>query len=89
MNICIVSLLFFIVLLQTQIKAQKIFSTPYSSQADLKVYVVKYESQADLKVFKVDFESQATGNEGLWYFVNNNPGLIKKFSLLIISHKQI
>tara|TARA_B100001063_G_C16645498_1_gene493120 strand:+ start:128 stop:382 length:255 start_codon:yes stop_codon:yes gene_type:complete len=49
--------------------SQKIYSTDYSSQSDIKIFVVDYESQADLKVFKVNYESQATGNEGLWYFV--------------------
>jgi len=33
--------------------AQKVFSTQYSNQAEIKVFVVKYENQADLKVFKV------------------------------------
>jgi hypothetical protein len=41
------------------IKAQKVFSVDYSSQATIKVFVVKYESQCDLKVYKVKYESQA------------------------------
>ena len=49
--------------------SQKIFTTDYPSQSDIKVFVVDYESQSDLKVFKVDYQSQSKGNEGLWYFV--------------------
>ncbi len=52
-----------------QLKAQKVFSVDYVSQADVKVFVVKYESQADLKVFKVDYESQVGQNDGRWFFV--------------------
>ena len=52
--------------------SQKIFTTDYQSQADIKVFVVDYESQSDLKVFKVDYQSQSKGNEGLWYFVKYN-----------------
>ena len=49
--------------------SQKIFTTDYPSQSDIKVFVVDYESQSDLKVFKVDYQSQSTENKGLWYFV--------------------
>ncbi len=52
-----------------QLKAQKVFSVDYPSQAEVKVFVVKYESQADLKVFKVNYESQAGQNDGKWFFV--------------------
>lgn len=45
--------------------SQKIFSTDYPSQSDIKIFVVDYESQSDLKVFKVDYQSQSKGNEGL------------------------
>ena len=34
-----------------------------------KIYTTDYQSQSDLKVFKVDYQSQSKGNEGLWYFV--------------------
>ena len=49
--------------------SQKVFTTDYSSQSDIKVFVVDYESQSDLKVFKLDYQSQSKGNKGLWYFV--------------------
>ena len=52
--------------------SQKIFSSEYESQADVNVFVVDYESQCDLKVYKVDYESQAHGNEGSWFFVQND-----------------
>ena len=58
-----------ILLLPIFVFSQKVFTTDYSSQADIKVFVVDYESQSDLKVFKVDYQSQSKGNEGLWYFV--------------------
>lgn len=49
--------------------AQKIYSTAYENQAQIKVYVTDYSNQADLLVYKVPYENQARGNEGLWYFV--------------------
>jgi hypothetical protein len=55
------------------IKAQKVFSVDYSSQANIKVFVVKYESQCDLKVYKVKYESQADNN-GKWYFTECKSG---------------
>ena len=51
------------------IKAQKIFSVDYASQADIKIYVADYESMSDLSVFKVDYESRAGKNDGNWFFV--------------------
>ena len=39
--------------------AQKVYSTNYEYQADVKVYVVDYEYQADLKIFFVKNEYQA------------------------------
>ena len=48
--------------------SQKIYSTQYEYQADLKVFVVDHEYQADLKVFKVEKEYQSKGNIGLWFF---------------------
>ena len=62
--------LFFLLIFLNKSYSQKVFSTDYASQSDIKVFVVDYESQADLKVFKVDYQSQAKGNEGLWYFVD-------------------
>ena len=52
------------------IKAQKIFSVDYASQADIKIYVADYESKSDLSVFKVDYESRAGNNDGNWFFVD-------------------
>lgn len=50
--------------------SQKIFSSKYSAQADVKIYVVENEGQCDLKVFKVKNSAEARGNKGLWYFVD-------------------
>ena len=62
----------FILLLSTfcvfHLKAQKVFSVDYATQADVKVFVVKYETQADLKVFNVDYDTQAGQNDGKWFF---------------------
>lgn len=52
-------------LIPSLIFSQKVFTTDYQSQSDIKVFVVDYESQSDLKVFKVDYQSQSKGNEGL------------------------
>ncbi len=60
------------------ILSQKIYSTDYSSQSDIKVFVVDYESQSDLKVFKVDYQSQSKGNEGLWFYVKYSSQSDKK-----------
>ena len=48
--------------------SQKIYSSQYEYQADLKVFVVDYEYQSDLKVFKVEKDYQSKGNIGLWFF---------------------
>ena len=50
------------------IHAQKVFSTQYANQAEVKVFVVKFENQADLKVFKVKYKNQSVGNDGKWFF---------------------
>ena len=50
------------------LKAQKVFSVNYESQADVKLFVTQYESQADLLVFVEEYESRANGNEGRWFF---------------------
>jgi len=52
------------------IKAQKVYSVDYASQADVKVFVADYESRADLSVYKVDYESRAGQNDGNWFFVD-------------------
>ncbi|MGB2434491.1 MAG: DUF6150 family protein [Flavobacteriaceae bacterium] len=67
-------------IIHLEVKSQKIFTTDYQSQSDIKVFVVDYESQSDLKVFKVDYQSQSKGNEGLWYFVkypSQSPSLLR------------
>ena len=71
-----------IILFITPIFPQKVYSSQFSSQADVKVFVTDYESQADLKVFKVKYQSEAKGNEGLWFLSNTNHKQIKKFTLL-------
>lgn len=48
---------------------QVLFSTPYESEADLKVFLVKTITQADLLVYRVDNSIQATG-DGLWYLTD-------------------
>lgn len=50
---------FFLIIFGIQSKAQKVFSTEYSSQAKKKIFFVDYESQADLKIFFVKYDSQA------------------------------
>ena len=65
--------------------SQKIFTTDYPSQSDIKVFVVDYESQSDLKVFKVDYQSQSKGlvkNTQTWNTIwNTTPILGKKRTL--------
>lgn len=45
----------FLILISSNLFAQKVFKVQYESQADIKVYSVQYESQADLKVFMVKY----------------------------------
>lgn len=68
----------FFMLIATYSPAQKVFSTAYENQAEVKVFVVKYESQADLKVFKVKYESQAGDNSGKWFFTKYESQASKK-----------
>ena len=65
----------------SQVSAQKVFSTQYANQADVKFYVVQYENQADLKVYKVKYENQAGENNGKWFFTQY-PNQAKKKSIL-------
>jgi len=64
------NILFILLFITLKTYSQKVFSTEYSNQSDIKVYVVDYENQSDLKVFKVDYPNQVDGNKGLWYFVD-------------------
>ena len=42
------------------------------------VYSCDYKSDADLVVYKCSYKSDATGNNGLWYFVNYRSDAKKK-----------
>ena len=42
------------------------------------LYVADYKSDADLVVYKCSYKSDATGNNGLWYFVNYRSDAKKK-----------
>ena len=53
-----------------QANAQTVYSVDYKSDADVKVFVTDYKSDADLIVYKAGYKSDATGNNGIWYFVN-------------------
>ena len=44
----------------------------------MKVYVADYKSDADLVVYKCSYKSDATGNNGLWHFVNYRSDAKKK-----------
>ena len=74
----VIQLLLILLCTSTVTFAQKVFSTDYASQADVKVFVVKYESQADLKVYKVKYESQAGENDGNWFFTKYSSQSQKK-----------
>jgi len=63
-------LLIIALLLSSPLSSQKVFSTSKSYQADIKVFIVNKDYQADLKVFKVSREYEIKGNEGFWFFVN-------------------
>tara|TARA_B110000263_G_C14933443_1_gene340307 strand:- start:15 stop:362 length:348 start_codon:yes stop_codon:yes gene_type:complete len=52
--------------------SQKIYSSQYEYQADLKVFIVDHEYQSDLKVFKVEKDYQSKGNIGLWFFTDKS-----------------
>ncbi|WP_207798994.1 DUF6150 family protein [Taibaiella soli] len=49
---------------------QKIYSTTYKGDADVKVYVTKWKSEADLVVYKAKYSSEvdARDNNGIWFF---------------------
>ena len=63
-------LLIIALLLSSSLSSQKVFSTSKSYQADIKVFIVNQDYQADLKVFKVSQEYEIKGNQGLWFFVD-------------------
>lgn len=60
------------------LRAQKIYSTNYKSEADVKVYVTEYRSEADLIVYKTKYSSEATDNKGIWYFTTYKSEAKKK-----------
>ena len=61
-------------------KAQKVFSTPTESQADVKVFVVDKEYRADIIVFRTDreYRAKASENKGIWYFTDKASRAEKK-----------
>ena len=44
----------------------------------MKVYVTNYRNEADLVVYKCDYRNEASGNRGLWYFVEYRTEAKKK-----------
>lgn len=52
-------LLLFMLLGICGLRAQKIYSTNYKSEADVKVYVTNYRSEADVKVYFTEYKSEA------------------------------
>ena len=67
MRLVISFIIFFSLFTQISL-GQKVFSTDYAHQAELKVFIVDYAHQADLSVYLVDYDHQAKGNQGLWFF---------------------
>lgn len=59
-------------------EAQKIFSCDSRYDADVKIFVVDSKYDADLLVYKEESRYNATGNEGLWYFVESRYDADKK-----------
>ena len=68
----------FLTLALCGLRAQKIYSTNYKSEADVKVYVTEYRSEADLIVYKTKYSSEATDNKGIWYFTQYKSEAKKK-----------
>ena len=60
--------LLFLVTMAGSLHAQRVYSTNYKSEADVKVYVTEYRSEADIIVYKTKYKSEATDNKGIWYF---------------------
>ena len=75
----------FVILSNSQSKAQKVFATNYTYQAELKVFVVAQEYQADLKVYKVRNEYQAIGQNGKWFFTKYDYQAKKK--IFFVDHE--
>ena len=60
------------------IKAQKIYSCDSKYDADVKIFVADSKYNADLLVYKEESKYNATGNEGLWHFVESRYDADKK-----------
>ncbi|MCB2208609.1 MAG: hypothetical protein KQH67_09980 [Bacteroidetes bacterium] len=67
---------FFTLVLQTN--AQKIYSCDSRYDADVLIHVVDSRYDADLLVYKEESKYNATGNEGLWHFVESRYDADKK-----------
>ena len=78
---CIIAIAFILFLTignAAKTQAQVVYSTQYSSDANIKVYVTQYKSDADLVVYKCQYKSDADGNTGLWYFTEYSSDAKKK-----------
>ena len=60
------------------VKAQKIYSCDSRYDADVLIHVVDSRYDADLLVYKEESKYNATGNEGLWHFVESKYDADKK-----------
>lgn len=60
--------------------AQKMYSTNYQYQADIKIYVVDAEYKADIVVYRTEhkYEAVASENKGIWYFTDKSYEADKK-----------
>lgn len=83
LNFCMkakLSVLIFVLalFLLPDLQAQKVYSTDYKSEADVKVYVSRYKSEADLYVYKTTYKSEVRNNDGFWYFTDYKSEADKK-----------
>jgi len=74
----LILLVSFLLFLSGSIKAQKIYSSDSRYDADIKIFVVDSRYDADLLVYKTESRYDATGNEGLWHFVESKYDADKK-----------
>ena len=67
-----------ILVLQSDLLSQKIFSCESKYDADVKIFVVESKYDADLLVYKEESKYNAEGNKGLWYFTESKYDADKK-----------
>lgn len=77
-NLQLILVITSVFIISASASSQKIYSCDGRYDADVLIYVVDSRYDADLLVYKEESKYNATGNEGLWHFVESRYDADKK-----------